>query len=83
MLFHTLGGSPPKHRQGEPGEGVKYTLYIFFFVILDGFDDKMKIFQEKTLMFLTLWQWFAKLGVTRIISGFDLGSMYFVVTITV
>ena len=41
------------------------------------------MFQEKTLMFLTLWQWFAKLGVTRIISGFDLGSMYLVVTITV
>ena len=28
--------------------------------------------KKKTLMFLTLWQWFAKLGVTRIISGFDL-----------
>ena len=82
MLFHTLGGSPPKHRQGEPGEGVNYTLYPLF-VIFDGFDDKMKIFQEKTLMSLTLWQWFAKLGVTRIISGFDQGSMYFVVTITV
>ena len=35
------------------------------------------MFQEKTLMFLTLWQWFAKLGVTRIISGFDLGSLYY------
>merc|ERR550519_413441 len=28
----------------------------------------------RTLMSLTLWQWFAKLGVTRIISGFDLTS---------
>ena len=41
------------------------------------------IFEVKTLMFLTLWQWFAKLGVTRIISGFDLGSTHFVITITV
>ena len=44
---------------------------------------RMRIFEVKTLMFLTLWQWFAKLGVTRIISGFDLGSTHFVITITV